>query len=196
MNERVIDRVMDLADQIREQADDAEQIGRLTDDTVKVMKSAGLIRLLQTKQYQGFEVHPPRVRRDRDGHRGAGPGRRLDRRRGGRASVPVGVRRPEGVCRDLGGRCRYLDGFPVRAAGRGQTGRRRLHLQRSLAVQLGHRPLRLSGPSSSPLAVVSRFRRRRLQEPHRYQSRHCVGRRMPASFHSATSRASKRETSA
>jgi 3-hydroxy-9,10-secoandrosta-1,3,5(10)-triene-9,17-dione monooxygenase len=58
MNERVIDRVMDLADQIREQADDAEQIGRLTDDTVKVMKSAGLIRLLQTKQYQGFEVHP------------------------------------------------------------------------------------------------------------------------------------------
>ena len=58
MSERVLDRVMDLADQMRDQAAQAEQIGRLTDDTVKMMKSAGLIRLLQTKQYQGFEVHP------------------------------------------------------------------------------------------------------------------------------------------
>ncbi len=58
MTERVLDRVMDLADQLREQAAEAEQIGRLTDDTVKMMKAAGVIRLLQTKQYQGFEVHP------------------------------------------------------------------------------------------------------------------------------------------
>src|ERR1700735_4357508 len=58
MSERVLDRVMDLADQMRNQAAQAEQIGRLTHDTVKMMKSAGLIRLLQTKQYQGFEVHP------------------------------------------------------------------------------------------------------------------------------------------
>ena len=51
MSERVIDRVVALADQLREQAAEAEQIGRLTDDTVKLMKGAGLIRLLQTKQY-------------------------------------------------------------------------------------------------------------------------------------------------
>src|SRR5262249_46153928 len=56
--ERVIDQVMALADQLRGQAAEAEQIGKLTDDTVKLMKGAGLIRLLQTKQYGGFEVHP------------------------------------------------------------------------------------------------------------------------------------------
>ena len=58
MSERVLDRVMAMADQLREQAAEAERIGRLTDDTVKVMKAAGLIRLLQPKSYQGFEVHP------------------------------------------------------------------------------------------------------------------------------------------
>src|SRR3984893_15452827 len=58
MSERVLDRVLATADQLREQAAEAERIGRLTDDTVKVMKAAGLIRLLQPKNYQGFEVHP------------------------------------------------------------------------------------------------------------------------------------------
>lgn len=58
MSDRVLDRVMAMADQLRDQAAEAERIGRLTDDTVKLMKSAGLIRLLQTKQYQGFEIHP------------------------------------------------------------------------------------------------------------------------------------------
>ena len=58
MTERVIDRVMATADQLRDQAAEAERIGRLTDDTVKVMKAAGLIRLLQPNNYQGFEVHP------------------------------------------------------------------------------------------------------------------------------------------
>src|SRR4030088_3010691 len=58
MTERVLDRVVAMADQLRDQAADAERIGRLTDDTLKLMKGAGLIRLLQTKQYQGFEVHP------------------------------------------------------------------------------------------------------------------------------------------
>ena len=36
MSERVLDRVMDMADQLRDQAAEAEQIGRLTDDTVKL----------------------------------------------------------------------------------------------------------------------------------------------------------------
>ena len=58
MSERVIDRVTEMAGQLREQAAEAEKIGRLTDDTVKMMKGAGLIRLLQTKSYRGFEVHP------------------------------------------------------------------------------------------------------------------------------------------
>src|SRR6201992_1839271 len=58
MSERVIDQVVALAYQLRDRAEKAERIARLTDDTVKLMKGAGLIRLLQTKQYQGFEVHP------------------------------------------------------------------------------------------------------------------------------------------
>src|ERR1700747_420202 len=58
MSERVIDRVMAMADQLRDQAAEAEKIGRLTDDTVKLMKGPGLIRLLQPKSYQGFEVRP------------------------------------------------------------------------------------------------------------------------------------------
>jgi alkylation response protein AidB-like acyl-CoA dehydrogenase len=58
MTERVIDRVRDIADQLREQAAEAEKIGRLTDTTVKSMKSAGSIRLLQPKRHGGLEVHP------------------------------------------------------------------------------------------------------------------------------------------
>ena len=58
MTTRVIDRTMELADQLREQATEAEKIGKLTDATVKNMKTAGHIRLLQPKQYGGLEVHP------------------------------------------------------------------------------------------------------------------------------------------
>ncbi|GFG71356.1 acyl-CoA dehydrogenase family protein [Mycolicibacter senuensis] len=58
MGERVIDLLMDVADQLREQAGEAEKIGRLTDQTVKAMKSAGSIRLLQSAQHGGYEAHP------------------------------------------------------------------------------------------------------------------------------------------
>jgi 3-hydroxy-9,10-secoandrosta-1,3,5(10)-triene-9,17-dione monooxygenase len=58
MTKRVIDRVMDIADQLREQAVEAERIGRLTDQTTKAMKEVGSIRLLQTAKYGGYEVHP------------------------------------------------------------------------------------------------------------------------------------------
>ncbi|OYN74940.1 acyl-CoA dehydrogenase family protein [Mycolicibacterium sphagni] len=58
MTERVIDRVREIADQLRDQGAEAEKIGKLTDDTVKLMKSAGNIRLLQPKSHGGLEVHP------------------------------------------------------------------------------------------------------------------------------------------
>jgi len=58
MTTSVIDKVMDAADQLREQAVEAEKVGKLTDQTVKIMKSAGNIRLLQPKEYGGLEVHP------------------------------------------------------------------------------------------------------------------------------------------
>ncbi|OBF53524.1 acyl-CoA dehydrogenase family protein [Mycolicibacterium monacense] len=58
MTERVIDRVMELADQFREQAVEAERIGKISDTTVKNMKAVGNIRLLQPEEYGGYEVHP------------------------------------------------------------------------------------------------------------------------------------------
>lgn len=58
MTERVIDRIAGVADQLREQAWEAERLGRLSDDTVTMLKSAGAIRLLQPAKYDGFEVHP------------------------------------------------------------------------------------------------------------------------------------------
>ncbi|MCV7285498.1 hydroxylase [Mycolicibacterium wolinskyi] len=58
MTKRVIDSVAELADQLREQAAEAEKIGKLTDDTVKIMKEVGSIRLLQPKRHGGLEVHP------------------------------------------------------------------------------------------------------------------------------------------
>lgn len=58
MTKRVIDQVAELADQLRAQAAEAERIGRLTDETVKLMKQMGNIRLLQPKRHGGLEVHP------------------------------------------------------------------------------------------------------------------------------------------
>ncbi len=58
MTERVLDKVMDIADRLREQAIEAERLGQLPDETVKNLKSVGAIRLLQPKKYSGFEAHP------------------------------------------------------------------------------------------------------------------------------------------
>ncbi|MGV0717079.1 acyl-CoA dehydrogenase family protein [Mycolicibacterium sp. XJ662] len=58
MSERVLDRLMELADQFKEQAVEAEKIGQLPDATVKSMKAIGSIRLLQPESHGGYEVHP------------------------------------------------------------------------------------------------------------------------------------------
>jgi alkylation response protein AidB-like acyl-CoA dehydrogenase len=58
MTQRVIDSLADVADRLRGQAEEAEKIGKLTDDTVKTMKQLGNIRLLQPKKHGGMEVHP------------------------------------------------------------------------------------------------------------------------------------------
>lgn len=58
MTHSVLDKTAELADQLREQAVQAEKIGKLTDDTVKMMKQAGHIRLLQPAKFGGLEVHP------------------------------------------------------------------------------------------------------------------------------------------
>jgi len=58
MTDRVIDRVREIADQLRAQGPEAEKAGQLTDETVKLMRSAGNIRLLQPKAHGGLQVHP------------------------------------------------------------------------------------------------------------------------------------------
>lgn len=58
MSQRVLDRVMELADQFKEQAVEAEKLGQLPDTTVKSMKAIGSIRLLQPASHGGLEVHP------------------------------------------------------------------------------------------------------------------------------------------
>ncbi|ABM13698.1 MULTISPECIES: acyl-CoA dehydrogenase family protein [Mycolicibacterium] len=58
MTQRVIDSLAEFAEQLRGQAEEAEKIGKLTDDTVKTMKQIGSIRLLQPKKHGGMEVHP------------------------------------------------------------------------------------------------------------------------------------------
>jgi 3-hydroxy-9,10-secoandrosta-1,3,5(10)-triene-9,17-dione monooxygenase len=58
MTERVMDRLHQVADQMRTQAVESEKIGQLTDETVKLMKSAGNIRLLQSTEHGGLQVHP------------------------------------------------------------------------------------------------------------------------------------------
>jgi 3-hydroxy-9,10-secoandrosta-1,3,5(10)-triene-9,17-dione monooxygenase len=58
MSERVLDRINGIADQVREQAWEAEKLGQLPDATVKSMKAIGSIRLLQPKVHGGLEVHP------------------------------------------------------------------------------------------------------------------------------------------
>ncbi|WP_280500498.1 acyl-CoA dehydrogenase family protein [Nocardia farcinica] len=55
---KVLDNIAAIADRLREQSPEAERLGRLPDDTAKLLKSAGPIRLLQPKKYGGFEAHP------------------------------------------------------------------------------------------------------------------------------------------
>ncbi|MFI8974034.1 acyl-CoA dehydrogenase family protein [Nocardia asteroides] len=55
---KVLDNIAAIADQLRDQAPEAEQLGQLPDATAQLLKDAGPIRLLQPKKYGGFEAHP------------------------------------------------------------------------------------------------------------------------------------------
>ncbi|MDI9953083.1 acyl-CoA dehydrogenase family protein [Rhodococcus sp. IEGM 1305] len=58
MTHEVLDNIMAIADQLRDQAPEAERIGRLPDDTAKKLREAGPIKLLQPGKYGGYEAHP------------------------------------------------------------------------------------------------------------------------------------------
>ncbi|MFC4128565.1 acyl-CoA dehydrogenase family protein [Nocardia rhizosphaerae] len=55
---KVLDNIAAIADQLRDQAPEAERLGQLPDGTARLLKEAGPIRLLQPKKYGGFEAHP------------------------------------------------------------------------------------------------------------------------------------------
>ncbi|MFF0816676.1 acyl-CoA dehydrogenase family protein [Rhodococcus sp. NPDC003318] len=58
MTHQVLDNIVEIADQLRDQAAEAEQLGKLPDETAKKLRAAGPIKLLQPKRYGGFEAHP------------------------------------------------------------------------------------------------------------------------------------------
>ncbi len=63
MTHEVLDNIMAIADQLRDQAPEAERIGRLPDDTAKKLREAGPIKLLQPGKYGGHEAHRASSRR-------------------------------------------------------------------------------------------------------------------------------------
>ncbi|MGW5073376.1 hydroxylase [Rhodococcus sp. NPDC004095] len=55
---QVLDRIMAHADEIRAQAPEGDRLMRLPDTTAKTLRESGVIRMLQPKEYGGFEAHP------------------------------------------------------------------------------------------------------------------------------------------
>ncbi|MGZ4554726.1 MAG: acyl-CoA dehydrogenase family protein [Mycobacteriaceae bacterium] len=55
---QVLDTIMARADEVRAEAAESERNCKLTDAAAKSLRDAGVIRLLQPKQYGGLEVHP------------------------------------------------------------------------------------------------------------------------------------------
>ncbi|MEU9456189.1 hydroxylase [Streptomyces sp. NPDC048277] len=58
MTHEVVGRVEESGPELAALADENESLGRLSDRTVQLLRSAGVIRLLQPKEYGGFAAHP------------------------------------------------------------------------------------------------------------------------------------------
>ncbi len=58
MAQEVFDRIDEMSDYLAEQATEAEQLGRLPDETAKKLRQCGVMRMLQPKKYGGYESHP------------------------------------------------------------------------------------------------------------------------------------------
>jgi 3-hydroxy-9,10-secoandrosta-1,3,5(10)-triene-9,17-dione monooxygenase len=58
MSNHVLDTVMESAERIAALGPVNEELGRLDDQAAKVMREAGVIRMLQPKTHGGLEVHP------------------------------------------------------------------------------------------------------------------------------------------
>ncbi|WP_416968006.1 hydroxylase [Streptomyces sp. 4F14] len=58
MTHEVVGRVEESGAELAALADDNEALGKLSDRTVELLRSAGVIRMLQPKAYGGYEAHP------------------------------------------------------------------------------------------------------------------------------------------
>ncbi|MCI3277951.1 hydroxylase [Streptomyces cylindrosporus] len=58
MTHEVVGRVEELGAELAGLADENESLGKLSDRTVELLRSAGVIRLLQPKEFGGFGAHP------------------------------------------------------------------------------------------------------------------------------------------
>ncbi|MFE7933631.1 hydroxylase (plasmid) [Streptomyces sp. NBC_00080] len=58
MTHEVVGRVEELGAELAALADENESLGKLSDRTVELLRSAGVIRLLQPKEFGGFGAHP------------------------------------------------------------------------------------------------------------------------------------------
>lgn len=54
----VTQRIDQLADRIAEQSVPNDELGHLTDESTKLLKSAGVVRMLQPRERGGYEAHP------------------------------------------------------------------------------------------------------------------------------------------
>ncbi|TDC71566.1 hydroxylase [Actinomadura sp. GC306] len=58
MTNRVLDTIMERAEEIRELGPVNERLGRLDDKAAKVLRDSGVIRMLQPEAHGGMEAHP------------------------------------------------------------------------------------------------------------------------------------------
>ncbi|MEV2218450.1 hydroxylase [Nocardia vinacea] len=58
MAHEVVQRVEELGPELAALAEENEKLGKLSDKTAQLLRSAGVIRLLQPKEFGGYEAHP------------------------------------------------------------------------------------------------------------------------------------------
>lgn len=58
MPHEVLGHIEDIAEQLASTADETERIGKLSDESVKLMRQAGVMRMLQPTEFGGYAAHP------------------------------------------------------------------------------------------------------------------------------------------
>lgn len=58
MSHEVVVQVEEIAEQLASTADETERLGKLSDESVKLVRQAGVIRMLQPTDFGGYAAHP------------------------------------------------------------------------------------------------------------------------------------------